>query len=120
MSVFYENVGAKVGRKMHLQNNQEFLQNEIKRLNLKRNVKMLNTRMRDEKAFVIKQKIREKNNCTKLKLSQKELEKSPQSIKLFAKATNNMNKSKSEKYSLEPEVRFFISYARVKHFDIAF
>lgn len=44
---------------MRLQTNQEFQQNDIKRLNAKYNVDMFCTRIRDRKAFAAEQKIKE-------------------------------------------------------------
>ena len=43
---------------MRLQTNQEFQQNDIKRLNAKYNVDMFCTRIRDRKAFAAEQKIK--------------------------------------------------------------
>ena len=44
---------------MRLQTDQEFQQNEIKKLNLKYNVEMFSSRVRGGKAFTAEQKIRE-------------------------------------------------------------
>ena len=44
---------------MRLQTDQEFQQNEIKKLNLKYNVEMFSSRVRGGKAFAAEQKIRE-------------------------------------------------------------
>ena len=44
---------------MRLQTDQEFQQNEIKKINLKYNVEMFSSRIRGGKAFAAEQKIRE-------------------------------------------------------------
>ena len=60
MKRFYENLKNKrKGRKIKLQTNQEFLQNEIKDLILKHETEMFTTPLRGRKAFVAVQNIRE-------------------------------------------------------------
>ena len=60
MKRFYENLKNKrKGRKIKLQTNQEFLQNEIKDLILKHEIEMFTTPLRGRKAFVAVQNIRE-------------------------------------------------------------
>ena len=61
MEIFYKEIQSKRNKneKMRLQTDQEFQQNEIKKLNLKYNVEMFSSRLRSGKAFAAEQKIRE-------------------------------------------------------------
>ena len=61
MEIFYKEIQSKRNKneKMRLQTDQEFQQNEIKKLNLKYNVEMFSSRLRSGKAFAEEQKIRE-------------------------------------------------------------
>ena len=60
MKRFYENLKNKrEGRKIKLQTNQEFLQNEIKNLILKHEIEIFTTPLRGRKVFVTVQNIRE-------------------------------------------------------------
>ena len=105
MELFYEEVNNKrKDKEMRLQTDLEFQQNDIKRLNKKYNVDMFSTRVRGGKAFAAEQKIRE---FKKLLLKTKTLyQKSKKKIKpseIIKKVTANMNKTKSQKYDVEPE-----------------
>ena len=58
MNKFYEEVGEKgKGKQICLQTDQEFLQNEFKRLNKKHNVDMFTMKIRGDKAFFVEEKI---------------------------------------------------------------
>ena len=59
MEIFYQEIKNKRKGKMKLQTDQEFQQNEIKKLNKKYDVEMFSTRRRGGKAFAAEQKIRE-------------------------------------------------------------
>ena len=61
LEIFYEEIESKRNKneKMRLQTDQEFQQNEIKKLNVKYNVEMFSSRIRGGKAFAAEQKIRE-------------------------------------------------------------
>ena len=61
LETFYKEIESKRNKneKMRLQTDQEFQQNEIKKLNVKYNVEMFSTRIRGGKAFAAEQKIRE-------------------------------------------------------------
>ena len=81
---------------MRLQTDQEFQQNEIKKLNLKYNVEMFSSRVRGGKAFAAEKKIREfKKILFKSKKLQKKNKKGKRldSKKLIIKAVENMNKT---------------------------
>ena len=97
------------GEKMRLQTDQEFQQNEIKKLNQKHNVEMFNTKLRGGKAFAAEQKIRE---FKKTLFRSKKLHKANRSSggkkrfdlkKTIKKAVDNMNQANSEKYGLPPQ-----------------
>ena len=90
---------------MRLQTDQEFQQNEIKKINLKYNVDMFSTNIRGGKAFAAEQKIRElKKILFKTKNVYKRSKKKINSKKIIEKAIENMNKINSEKYGLPPEI----------------
>ena len=61
LETFYKEIEPKRNKneKMRLQTDQEFQQNEIKKLNVKYNVEMFSSRIRGGKAFAAEQKIRE-------------------------------------------------------------
>ena len=61
LETFYKEIEPKRNKneKMRLQTDQEFQQNEIKKINLKYNVEMFSSRIRGGKAFAAEQKIRE-------------------------------------------------------------
>ena len=104
---FYKEIESKRSKneKMRLQTDQEFQQNEIKKLNLKYNVEMFSTRIRGGKAFAAEQKIRElKKIIFKTKNTYKLSKKKINSKKIIQKAVENLNKTNSEKYGLPPEV----------------
>ena len=107
LETFYKEIESKRSKneKMRLQTDQEFQQNEIKKLNLKYNVEMFSTRIRGGKAFTAEQKIRElKKIIFKTKNTYKLSKKKINSKKIVQKAVENLNKTNSEKYGLPPEV----------------
>ena len=107
LETFYKEIESKRSKneKMRLQTDQEFQQNEIKKLNLKYNVEMFSTRIRGGKAFAAEQKIRElKKVIFKTKNTYKLSKKKINSKKIIQKAVENLNKTNSEKYGLPPEV----------------
>ena len=61
LETFYKEIEVKRNKneKMRLETDQEFQQNEIKKINLKYNVEMFSSRIRGGKAFAAEQKIRE-------------------------------------------------------------
>ena len=78
---------------MRMQNDLEFLKNETKKLSKKYNVDMFSTKLRGEKAFAAKQKIRE---FKKLHFKSKRLHKATKTgrldpRKLIQNAVQNMN-----------------------------
>ena len=107
LETFYKEIESKRSKneKMRLQTDQEFQQNEIKKLSLKYNVEMFSTRIRGGKAFAAEQKIRElKKIIFKTKNTYKLSKKKINSKKIIQKAAENLNKTNSEKYGLPPEV----------------
>ena len=106
LELFYKEIQPKRDGKMRLQTDQEFQQNEIKKLNVKYNVEMFSSRIRGGKAFAAEQKIRE---FKKILFKSKRLHKTTKggkrldSKKLIRKAVENMNKTNSQKYGLPPE-----------------
>ena len=105
MELFYQNVNNKrKGKKMRLQTDLEFQQNDIKRLNKKYDVDMFSTRTRGGKAFAAEPKIREfKKLLLKIKNFYKKNKKKIKSSEIIKMVTANMNKTKSQKYDVEPE-----------------
>ena len=107
LETFYKEIESKRSKneKMRLQTDQEFQQNEIKKLNLKYNVEMFSTRIRSGKAFAAEQKIRElKKIIFKTKNTYKLSKKKINSKKIIQKAVENLNKTNSEKCGLPPEL----------------
>ena len=107
LETFYKDIEAKRNKngKMRLQTDQEFQQNEIKKMNLKYNVEMFSTRIRGGKAFAAEQKIRElKKIIFKTKNTYKLSKKKINSKKTIQSAVENLNKTNSEKYGLPPEI----------------
>ena len=107
LETFYKEIEPKRDKKeiMRLQTDQEFQQNEIKKINLKYNVDMFSTNIRGGKAFAAEQKIRElKKILFKTKNVYKRSKKKINSKKIIEKAIENMNKINSEKYGLPPEI----------------
>ena len=107
LETFYKEIEPKRDKKeiMRLQTDQEFQQNEIKKINLKYNVDMFSTNIRGGKAFAAEQKIRElKKILFKTKNVYKRSKKKIKSKKIIEKAIENMNKINSEKYGLPPEI----------------
>ena len=106
LETFYKEIEPKRAKneRMRLQTDQEFQQNEIKKLNVKYNVEMFSTRIRGGKAFAAEQKIRElKKVIFKTKRTYKLSKKRINSKKIIQKAVENLNKTNSEKYGLSPE-----------------
>ena len=107
LEAFYKEIEIKRNKneRMRLQTDQEFQQNEIKKINLKYNVEMFSTRVRGGKAFAAEQKIRElKKVIFKTKNAYKLSKKKNKNKKIIQKAVENLNKTNSEKYGLPPEV----------------
>ena len=107
LETFHKEIEPKRDKKeiMRLQTDQEFQQNEIKKINLKYNVDMFSTNIRGGKAFAAEQKIRElKKILFKTKNVYKRSKKKINSKKIIEKAIENMNKINSEKYGLPPEI----------------
>ena len=109
LEIFYREIQPKrrENKRMRLQTDLEFQQNEIKKLNLKYNVEMFSSRLRGGKAFAAEQKIRE---FKKILFKSKRLHKILNSKKrlnsknIIKKAVENMNKTNSQKYGLPPEI----------------
>ena len=88
----------KPNQEIRLQTDQEFRQNEIKRLNTSNNIAMFSTKTRGGKAFAAKQKIRElKKVLLKSKIIEKRSGKRLKLKKLIKKGTSNLNKACSGK-----------------------
>ena len=107
LEIFYKEIQKKRlnNEKMRLQTDQEFQQNEIKKLNQKYNVEMFSTRLRGGKAFAAEQKIRElKKVIFKTKRRYKLQKKKINSKQIMKKAVENLNKINSEKYGLPPDI----------------
>ena len=107
LEIFYKEIQKKRlnNEKMRLQTDQEFQQNEIKKLNQKYNVEMFSTRLRGGKAFAAEQKIRElKKVIFKTKRTYKLQKKKINSKQIIKKAVENLNKINSEKYGLPPDI----------------
>ena len=107
LEIFYKEIQKKRlnNEKMRLQTDQEFQQNEIKKLNQKYNVEMFSTRLRGSKAFAAEQKIRElKKVIFKTKRTYKLQKRKINSKQIIMKAVENLNKINSEKYGLPPDI----------------
>ena len=107
LEIFYKEIQKKRlnNEKMRLQTDQEFQQNEIKKLNRKYNVEMFSTRLRGGKAFAAEQKIRElKKVIFKTKRRYKLQKKKINSREIIKKAVENLNRINSEKYGLSPDI----------------
>ena len=106
LETFYKEISIKrKNDKMRLQTDQEFQQNEIKKINAKYNVEMFSSRIRGGKAFAAEQKIRElKKVIFKTKNAYKTAKKKINSKKIIEQAVKNLNKTNSEKYGFPPEV----------------
>ena len=107
LEIFYKEIQKKRpnNEKMKLQTDQEFQQNEIKKLNQKYNVEMFSSRLRGGKAFAAEQKIRElKKVIFKTKRTYKLQKKKINSREIIKKAVENLNKINSEKYGLPPDI----------------
>ena len=104
---FYKEISTKRKKndRMRLQTDQEFRQNEIKKINLKYNVEMFSSRLRGGKAFAAEQKIRElKKVIFKTKNAYKLSKKKINSKKIIEKLVQNLNNTNSEKYGAPPEI----------------
>ena len=104
---FYKEISTKrkKNERMRLQTDQEFQQNEIKKINLKYNVEMFSSRLRGGKAFAAEQKIRElKKVIFKTKNAYKLSKKKINSKKIIEKSVQNLNNTNSEKYGAPPEI----------------
>ena len=89
---------------MRLQTDLEFRQNEMQKLNKKYNIELFSSCVRREKAYAVKQKIRE---FKKLLFRSKQLHKAAStkrfdSRKLIRKAAENMNSVNLQKYGYAP------------------
>ena len=107
LEIFYKEIQKKRldNEKMRLQTDQEFQQNEIKKLNQKYNVEMFSTRLRGGMAFAAEQKIRElKKVIFKTKRTYKLQKKKINSKQIIKKAVENLNRINSEKYGLPPDI----------------
>ena len=107
LEIFYKEIQKKRlnNEKMRLQTDQEFQQNEIKKLNQKYNVEMFSSRLRGGKAFAAEQKIRElKKVIFKTKRTYKLQKKKINSKEIIKKAVENLNRINSEKYGLPPDI----------------
>ena len=102
---FYEDIlkKRKPNQEVRLQTNQEFQQNEIKRLNESNYIIMFSTKTRGRKAFAAKQKTWElKTIRLKSKIIEKGSGKRLKLNELIKKATSNLNKTCSAKYDFSP------------------
>ena len=107
LEIFYKEIQKKRpnNEKMRLQTDQEFQQNEIKKLNQKYNVEMFSSRLRGGKAFAAEQKIRElKKVIFKTKRTYKLQKKKINSREIIKKAVENLNRINSEKHGLPPDI----------------
>ena len=87
-------------KRMWVQTDGKFEQNEIKTSTKKYNIQMFSTRLPGGKAFAAKQKIRE---LVLNKVLDKRLKERIKLKKFLAKAKNNMNSVRSKKYGLVPK-----------------
>ena len=101
MKLSYDEVkGKRKGKRVRLQDDNEFQQVKIKVLYDKNNVEMFTSSVRGIKAFTAKQKIRElktriaKLNAQKLKINH---------TKIIQNSTQDINIMKSIKYCMSPE-----------------
>ena len=107
LEIFYREIQKKRknNEKIRLQTDQEFQQNEIKKLNQKYNIEMFSTRLRGGKAFAAEQKIRElKKVIFKTKKTFKLLKRKIKAKEIIEKSVENLNKINSEKYGLPPSI----------------
>ena len=105
MELFYQDIAEKrpKNKKMRLQTDLEFQQIEIKKLNSKFNVEMFSSKIRGGKAFAVEQKIRDlKRLLLKSKNNDKRNKVRIKPLKPIQKATNNLNKTPTQKYGVEP------------------
>ena len=105
MEQFYNDIEEKsdLNKVIRLQTDLEYQQNDIKKLNKKYYVVMFSTRVSGGKAFAAEQKIREfKKMLLKTKILSKRNKNEIQPSKIIEQATNSINKTKSEKYDIDP------------------
>ena len=96
---FYQDIAKKQSGQMRLQTDQEFQQNNIRKLNKEYNVDMYSTKLRGGKTFTAEQKIRElKKLLLRSKRIQKLDGKRVKPNELTKKVTFNLNNSISPKY----------------------
>ena len=89
---------------MRIQTDQEFQQNNIKKLNSEFNVTEFSAKVRSSKDFAAEQKIREfKKMLPKSKRIEKILGKRTKPKELIIKTTNNLNRIQSTKYGFIPD-----------------
>ena len=101
---FYQDIAKKRSGQMRLQTDQEFQQNNIKKLNKEYDVDMYSTKLRGGKAFVAEPKIRElKKVLLRSKRIQKLDGKRVKPNELIKKSTFNLNNSISPKYGYAPQ-----------------
>ena len=106
MELFYQDIAEKrpKNKKMRLQADLEFQQYEIKKLNSKFNAEMFSSKHRGGKVFAAEQKIRYlKRLLLKSKNNNKRNKVRIKPLKLIQKATNNLNKTPTQKYGVEHE-----------------
>ena len=108
MELFYNDIAEKHANdnngRMRLQTDLEFQQTEIKKLSKKFNIELFSTKVREGKAFATEQKIRElKKLLLKSKNNDRRNKIKINPNKLIQRATNNLNKTPTKKYGIEPE-----------------
>ena len=107
LEIFYREIQKKRtnNEKIRLQTDQEFQQNEIKKINEKYNIEMFSTRLRGGKAFAAEQKIRELKKVIFKTMKTYKLQKRKIKAKeIIEKSVENLNRINSEKYGLPPNV----------------
>ena len=104
LKLFYEDIMQKRTRRMRLQTDLEFKQNQIKKLNDEFDVKMFHTKVRWGKAFTAEQKIGQfKKILLRSNRFQKFRKNRIRPNELIKKAAQNMNETISTKYQLAPK-----------------
>ena len=114
---------------MRLQIDQEFNQNEIKKINSKHNVEHYNSKLKEDHAVATGQKIRElKNRLKNFKRLNKIEKKTLKANEVLKKATANMNLQPTRKYGVpleevekksteSEEYRLTYDFSRLKKVD---
>ena len=104
MAIFYQDIKRKRSGRMNLQTDQEFQQNNIKRLNKEYDVEMYSTKSWGGKAFAAEQKIRELKKFLLRSKRIKKVEGKPvKPNDLIKKATFNLSNTRSVKYGYAPQ-----------------